>query len=337
MKSISKLAIVKLSAMGDVIHAMVALQYIKKINKHLQIDWFVEKSFAKVLEHNPDIDNIIEINLKNIKKDKFSVLNQIKTIKKYKNNDYDLIIDAQGLIKSAIVAKLIGKNIAGFSKKSIREGIASFFYNQKVQIAYDKNTIDRNSKVLSEPLGFRITSEDIINKNAFLYYKNEDRIIYDHLSKDKKNILFVIGSTWESRNYPKEKFAKIADELKENVLVLWGTDEEKEKALWIEKNSKYAKLMPRVNLNSLKALISKADLLIGNDTGPTHMAWGLNIPSITIFGPTPINRVYETSINKVIKSSSKVDHFKLNKNDFSICEINEEIILEIARKLIIKR
>ncbi len=92
--------------------------------------------------------------------------------------------------------------------------------------------------------------------------------------------------------------------------------------------------MPKCNLNSLKALIAKSDLLIGNDTGPTHMAWGLNIPSITIFGPTPINRVYETPINKVVKSSSKVNHFKLNKNDFSICEIKEETIIQMSKNLL---
>jgi heptosyltransferase-1 len=64
------------------------------------------------------------------------------------------------------------------------------------------------------------------------------------------------------------------------------------------------------------------------------MAWGLNVPSITIFGPTPINRVYVTSINKVIKSSSKIDHYKLNKNDFSICEIKASEIVDIAKELL---
>ena len=215
-----KIAIIKLSAMGDIIHAMVALQYIKKYNKDIKIDWFVEKVFAPILEYNPDINNIIEVSLKKIKKDKASFFKEIKTIKKYKNNNYDLVIDAQGLIKSAIVSKLIGKNIAGFSKKSIREGFASFFYKIKVDIAYEENTIDRNAKVLSSPLNFSITKEDILNKKIFLFYKNEDNIIYDYLSESKKNIIFVISSTWESRNYPKEKFAKIANDLKENILVI---------------------------------------------------------------------------------------------------------------------
>ena len=330
----NRIAIVKLSAMGDIIHAMVALQYIKKNYPNLQIDWFVESSFSQVLKYNEDIDNIYEVNLKSIKKDKSKLFQQIKLINQFSKNKYDLVIDAQGLIKSAIVSKMLGKNIAGFDKNSIREKLASIFYNVKVNIPYDSNTIDRNVRILSEPLNFNITKEDILEKKAFLFYKNEDDFIYQFLNKDKKNILFVIGSTWESRNYPKEKFVNIANELKENVIVIWGTEEEKEKANFISKISEYAKVLPKCNLNTLKALISKCDLVIGNDTGPTHMAWALNIPSITIFGPTPTNRIYETSINKFVKSNSKVNPFKLNKNDFSINEIKEEEIVTLAKSLL---
>lgn len=113
-----------------------------------------------------------------------------------------------------------------------------------------------------------------------------------------------------------------------------GTADEKARAEWIEVHSVYTKCLPKINLNTLKAVIGKSDLLIGNDTGPTHMAWGLNIPSITIFGPTPINRVYQTPINKVIKSNSDVNHYKLNKNDFSICEIDANKIMLMAKELL---
>ncbi|CAA6811509.1 MAG: Lipopolysaccharide heptosyltransferase I (EC [uncultured Sulfurovum sp.] len=329
-----KIAIVKLSAMGDIIHAMVALQYIKEAHPDIKIDWIVEQGFASVLEGNPHIDNILTLNLKSIKKDKSEFFSQIKKVKRYAKNNYNLVLDAQGLIKSALTAKLLGKKRAGFSKESIREGVASYFYNQKVEIAYDANTIDRNATILSEPLNFRITSQMIIDKKPFLFYQDEDAIIYNYLSTEKRNIIFVIGSTWESRNYPKEKFAEIANTLQENVLIAWGSEEEKQKAEWIEANSNHAKVLPKINLNTLKAVIAKSDLLIGNDTGPTHMAWGLNIPSITIFGPTPINRVYQTSINKVIKSHSKINHYKLNKNDFSINEIDSNEITLIAKELL---
>ena len=329
-----KIAIIKLSAMGDIIHAMVALQYIKKYNKDIKIDWFVEKVFAPILEHNPDINNIIEVNLKKIKKDKASFFKEIITIRKYKNNNYDLVIDAQGLIKSAIVSKLIGKNIAGFSKKSIREGFASFFYKIKVDIAYEKNTIDRNAKVLSTPLNFSITKEDILNKKTFLFYKNEDKMIYDYLKSEKKNILFVIGASWDSKKYSKEKFVELIKMLDFNCLLVWGNENEYNDAVYIEKRTD-ALILPKMSLNTLKAIISKSDLVLGNDTGPTHMAWALNIPSLTLFGNTPGYRnTYQTKINKIIESNSLVDANHLDKKDYSISTIETNDILFIVKELL---
>ena len=329
-----KIAIIKLSAMGDIIHAMVALQYIKKHYPKLQIDWFVESAFAEVLKNNPSITNIIKLNLKSIKKDKKEIFNQINLIKSHSENSYDLVIDAQGLIKSAIVARLLAKNRAGFSKDSTREKLASFFYTQKVQIAYEKNAIDRNAEVLSKPLNFSITKEDILNKEPFLFFKDEDKIIYDYLSETKKNILFVVGASWPSKIYSKEKFAKIVDGLEANCLITWGNEQERENAQYIANNSK-AKILPKLDLNSLKAIVSKVDLVIGNDTGPTHMAWALNIASITLFGNTPGYRnTYLTPINKIIESKSVVNPLKLNKNDFSINEIDEQEIIKMAKELL---
>ncbi|KLE09865.1 lipopolysaccharide heptosyltransferase [Aliarcobacter butzleri L355] len=329
-----RIAIIKLSAMGDIIHAMVALQYIKRQYPNLQIDWFVESAFAPILENNLDINEIIKLDLKSIKKDKKEIINQIKLIKKYKNNSYDLVIDAQGLIKSAIVSFFLGKSRVGFSKNSTREKLASFFYTKKVDIAYDKNAIERNVKVLSQALNFEIAKDDILNKKPFLFYKNENEVIYEYLSKDKKNVLFVIGASWPSKMYSKEKFAKIINNLDENCLITWGNEAEKDIADFIANISK-AKVLPKLDLNSLKAIMSKVDLVIGNDTGPTHMAWALNIPSITLFGNTPGYRnTYITNTNRIIESKSIVNPFKLDRNDFSIKEIDENEIINTVKGLL---
>lgn len=324
-----KICIVKLSAMGDIIHAMVALQFIKKEIPSSQIDWVVESGFRGILKNNPHIDKILPINLKSIKKKKSEIFNQYKILKNYSKNNYDIIIDAQGLLKSAIVAKIIGaKVVAGFDKESIREEIASLFYDKKVHIAYDANTIDRNVAVLCEPLGIKVSSDEIVKKEKFLFASSHVPNLPEIFN------IFVIGSTWESRNYPKEKFVEIAEALKTETYIVWGSDEEHKKALWMQEQSEFLHILPRGSLDELKYVISKCALLIGNDTGPTHMAWGLNVPSITIFGPTPINRVYVTPINKVVKSSSVVNHYNLNKNDFSICEIEADEIIKIAKELL---
>jgi len=331
---ISKIAIVKLSAMGDVIHAMVALQYIRKQYPNVQIDWIVESAFAAVLEHNPHINNIYKVNLKQIKKDKLSIFKQIKLIKEYSYNKYDLVIDAQGLFKSAMVSKLLKAPIAGFDKYSTREKIASSFYTDKISIAYDANTIDRNAKVMSTALGFEISRDNILNKEPFLFYQDENKTLDEYLCAEKKNILFVVGASWSSKIYSKEKFAKIANSMNENCLIVWGSAEEKEMAEFIASNS-CAKVLPKLDLNALKAVISKADLVIGNDTGPTHMAWALNVPSITLFGNTPGYRnTYLTDINKVIESDTEVNPCKLDRNDFSITQIEEEKIIEAAKSLL---
>lgn len=324
-----KICIVKLSAMGDIIHAMVALQFIKKTLPNVRIDWVVEEAFKGVLENNPDIDNVLCVNLKSLKKKKSALFSQYRLLKSYAKNNYDVIIDAQGLFKSALVAKIIGaKEIVGFDKKSIREGIASLFYTKKVSIPYTANTIDRNVRVLCEPLGIEVGSQDIINKKPFLVSKHVVEAL------PEKFLLLVIGSTWESRNYPKEKFVAVAEALGMKTLVVWGSEEEHRKALWMQEQSAFIEVLPKGSLDALKYVISRCALLIGNDTGPTHMAWALNVPSITLFGPTPINRVYITPINKVVKSKSEVNPLKLNKQDFSIREIEAEEIVKVARTLL---
>ncbi len=331
-----KLCIVKLTAMGDIIHAMVILQFIKKQRPEIQIDWIVENGFKGVLENNPHIDNIFSVNLKAIKKKKMEIFSQISLINSYAKNNYDLVIDAQGLFKSAVVSKIlggrvVGSQIVGFDKDSIRESIASRFYDKGFSISYGLNKIDRNAILARKALKIELDRDMILEKEPFLYYKDVE---FDFLSKDKKNIIFVVGSSWPSKNYPKEKYLELSKKFDENIIIVWGNEEEKSYADFIKEGNDKVIVAPKVSLDALKCLISKCNLVIGNDTGPTHMAWALNIPSIMLFGPTPVQQAYETDINKVIKSSSKVNPYKLDRNDFSIKEIEPQNIYDLAIKLL---
>ena len=324
-----KIAIVKLSSLGDIVHSMVVLQFIKKHYPESVIDWVVEKRFKGILENNPHINQIHTVNLNNVKRDKSLILLFTEVSKVRKFGQYDVVIDLQGLIKSAIITKLISsRKKVGFDKNSIRETIASFFYNQKVSIGYEKNTIERYVKLISEALSIKITNDDIINKEFYLFSKSKVLI------PQTPYIVFVVGSTWESRNYPKEKYVQVANAIKKDCLVVWGNEQEKERAEWLSSESNYIQVMSKLSLDDLKHVISHASLLIGNDTGPSHMSWALNIPSIILFGPTPVERTFQTPTNKVLKSSSKINHMKLNKKDFSIKEISVNDIAKMARHLL---
>lgn len=317
--------------MGDIIHAMVALQYIKQAKPKLKIDWIVEQAFVPILEHNPHIDTILPVNLKAIKKNKMALFKEIKRVKTYAKNNYDLVIDAQGLLKSAITAKLLGKKIAGFSKDSIREGVASYFYKQKVDIGYEHNVIERNLKVLCEPLGIAVTQEAILQKVPFLYFDTSHQLPIDI----DNYIVLVVGASKPNKIYPKEKFLEVAKRLNEPTVVIWANDDEKEVALYLENNLENVTACPKLNLDELKQLIANAKLVIGGDTGPTHMAWGFNIPSVTIFGNTPEYRnTYITPINRVVKSNSQVNPLKLDKEDFSIQKISTHKVILLAKELL---
>ena len=131
-----KIAIVKLSSLGDIVHAMVVLQFIKKHYPKSVIDWVVEKRFKGILENNPHINQIHTVNLNKVKRDQSLKLLFTEVSKARKFGQYDVVIDLQGLIKSAIITKLISsRKIVGFDKNSIRERLASYFYDQKVAIA----------------------------------------------------------------------------------------------------------------------------------------------------------------------------------------------------------
>ena len=324
-----KIAIVKLSSLGDIVHSMVVLQFIKKHYPESVIDWVVEKRFKGILENNPHINQIHTVDLNKVKRDKSLKLLFTEVSKVRKFGQYDVVIDLQGLIKSAIIAKLIrSRKIVGFDKNSIRERLSSYFYDQTVAIGYDQNTVVRYVKLISEALSIKITNDDIINKEFYLFSKSK------FLIPQTPYIVFVIGSTWQSRNYPKEKFLQVVQDIKKSCIVVWGSEQEKEKAEWMSSESNYIQVMPKLSLDDLKHVIDHASLLIGNDTGPSHMSWALNIPSIILFGPTPIERSFQTPINTVLSSNSKINHYKLDKNDFSITDIKVSDVVKIAKELL---
>ena len=157
----------------------------------------------------------------------------------------------------------------------------------------------------------------------------------NYISKHKPNILLVPGASFESKMYPLGEYAKISNKINGNFIILWGSPSERLIAEKIKLLAPEVLIVDKLSLDKLKALISNVDLVIGSDTGPVHMAWALNKASITLFGPTPGYRnSYITNINRVIESNSKVNPYKIDKNDYSIKEIQVEDIVEVSESLL---
>jgi len=331
-----RIAIVKLSALGDIIHAMVVLQFIKQNFPNSTVDWVVERGFKDILTNNPDINEIHTVNIKQAKRQKsFKLLfNEIKKLRKLPR--YDIVIDTQGLIKSAIVSRAIPSDKTfGFDKNSLRESFAARFYTDTCNINYDENIIKRNTAVTSNALNIKISHDDILSKQSFLF--SNGQISSDLFSDSKVNIALIPGASFDSKIYPVDQYAQIANELKSqaNFIILWGNESERIMAGQIQENAPEVQIANKLTLDELKSFIAQLDLVVGGDTGPTHMAWALNIPSITLFGSTPGYRnTYVTDINKILESKSKVDPFKIDKSDQSIKTIKVSGIIKKIKELL---
>jgi len=244
------------------------------------------------------------------------------------------VIDMQGLIKSAIISKFIPSKLTlGFDKSSAREGLASIFYNKVFKFSYHKNVIERNFELIKFALDLPFKIEEIGKKLPFLH--SNQKYLNASLSNIKKNIILIPGASFSSKRYPVKSFVELINLLDANYLVIWGNEEEKCLADKIKILAPKVNICEKLSIKDLISLISQVDLVIGPDTGPTHMAWALDRPSLTLFGSTPGYRnAFTTKINRIIESKSDVNPYKIDKNDNSIRDIDVNEILKIAQDLL---
>ncbi|MGN8458987.1 lipopolysaccharide heptosyltransferase I [Helicobacter pylori] len=331
-----KIAIVRLSALGDIIVSAVFLAAIKERFADAQIEWFVDERFSAILEHSPYIDKLHPIALKSA----LTTLNPLKIFKLFKSlraYEYDIIIDMQGLVKSALITQMLkAPKKVGFDYASAREGLSAFFYSQKVSIAYNEPILKRNFTLLSQALNLpeKKISEGLSSRFKVFSYQDSPKINALNLNQNKPKILFVLETSKINKTYPTERFKELALALENfQICLLWHADEDKANALYgALKNQCDALLLPKLTLNEVKALLFKMDLIIGGDTGITHLAWALQKPSITLYGNTPMERFkLESPINVSLTGNSNANY---HKKDFSIQNIEPKKIKECVLNIL---
>ncbi|BAW55901.1 lipopolysaccharide heptosyltransferase I [Helicobacter pylori] len=331
-----KIAIVRLSALGDIIVSAVFLALIKERFANAQIEWFVDERFGAILEHSPYIDKLHPIALKSTLTT-FNPLKIFKLFKSLRTYEYDIVIDMQGLIKSALITQMLkAPKKVGFDYASAREGLSAFFYSQKVSIAYNESVLKRNFTLLSHALNLpkKEISESLSSRSKVFSYQDSLKIDALNLNKNKPKILFVLETSKINKTYPIERFKELALVLENfQICLLWHASEDKATALYHTlKNQRDVLLLPKLTLNEVKALLFKMDLIIGGDTGITHLAWALQKPSITLYGNTPMERFkLESPINVSLTGNSNANY---HKKDFSIQNIEPKKIKECVLNIL---
>lgn len=311
-----KIAIVKLSAIGDVIHALPVAAALRQRYPQAHLTWIVERKSRDILDGCPDLDEVLIFDKARWIHElpyphrTIPVLWQIRQfIRKMRQAHFDLVIDLQGLLKSGLLTWLTGSSIRlGFAPDFCRESGSALFTNYRVSPSEQGlHIIDQYLSVVKD-LGI-----DTSTKTFHLSIPEEDKTYIENFLK-KKNLnpsapLFIInpGAGWVTKQWGEERYAQLADrivtEIEGTVLFLWGPSElSMVKSIQKKMHSPSLRSCP-TTLKQSMALIKRAHFFIAGDTGPLHLAAALNIPCIGIYGPSSSQRngPYGT-IHKVVQS-----------------------------------
>lgn len=329
-----KLAFVRLSSLGDIILCMASLQLVRRAYPDCRITWITDRRFGAILEDQPDIDRLVTVDLKSIKKrpgigrlmEGYRLLDE--------SGPFDAVIDLHGMIKSALAGALAGGDQYGFARRSRKEALAGLWYKEAYTIPTALPAMVRYLNLAAAALSIEYSAEAFCPPKPFLFWKKEDEAVTDpYLTTDPPTVVFVPGTSAPYKNYPPKRFAVLADLLQVNILICHGNDQEYRAALAVAERSNRVTVLPRLSIGELKALIGRVALVIGGDSGPTHIALGCGVPSITLFGATPVcfppnNR------NRVIVTDTIPNPVKPDVTDYSVTTISEQEIFAIANDLL---
>lgn len=287
--------IVKLSSIGDVVHALPALAAMRKALPEARISWVVERSAAEILRGNRLIDDLIEVDtrgwrkLKTVQEKIAAARTQLKALRK---SQFDVALDFQGLLKSAMIAKLSGaKRRVGFDKKNLREPASRFLLTETVNIETQTHIVKKNLSLAAHALNFDFDEKIAVSDFPIATFGNHEIEAVETIVKCGSDFVILNpGGGWTTKLWATEKFGTLADKIFQEFnlrsIVSIGPGEES-LAQSVAANVKtHQSLTAKLSLKGFYELCKRAKLYVGGDTGPTHLAIAANAPVVGIFGPT---------------------------------------------------
>lgn len=283
-----RVLLVKTSSLGDVIHTLPALTDAQRAIPGIQFDWVVEEGFAEIPAWHPAVAQVIPVAIRRWRKHPLQTLRtgEWRRFKaRLRETRYDLVIDAQGLLKSAWLTRYVKAPVAGFDRDSIREPLASRFYDRCYAVPRDQHALERVRQLFAQALGYSIP-EMIAD-----YGLDRGQLA---TPGEQPYLLFLHGTTWPSKHWPEAYWRQLAERMSEfgwAIRLPWGNAEEKARAERIAQGLPSASVLPRLNLGGVAKVVAGARACVAVDTGLGHLAAALDVPSISLYGPTLPGRV----------------------------------------------
>ena len=334
-----KILIVRVGAMGDVLHALPAVAALKRARPQWRVDWAVDPRWAPLLvgddERGPAIDMVHLVPAKEWSKAPFSpaTLRSVLALRKeLRTEHYDLAVDMQGTLRSAVIGKMAGAELlAGYADP--RESLAASFYKRKI-VRRGAHVVEQGTALLGEACGVRLEpgAVEIPRAQWAEEWAAKEAVMRRPMA------LLAAGGGWGAKQWPAERYGALAAELKQmgfDVVVNAPRADDKVAASVVTASGGAARVVV-CNVAGLISLLSRTDLLVGGDTGPMHLAAAMGVPVVALFGPTAPERngPWGPGEKRVLRDAASVTTYKRTaETDAGLMKISVEQVVEAVKGL----
>jgi heptosyltransferase I len=279
-----KILLVKTSSLGDVIHNLPLVSDIRAHFPEAEIDWVVEESFAAIPALHPGVDNVLPVALRRWRKALFErcTLEEIRTsIRRLQEKTYDIALDSQGLLKSALITRLAHGCRAGLGWKSAREPLAALFYDYTVKIEKNRHAVERNRLLAGRVLGY------VPDTPVDYGVKAPDAAL--SWLPDGYYTVFLHATSRDDKLWPEARWVELGAHFNSKGLrcvLPWGNETERARSQRLAEQIPHSIVPPRLTLDEAAALLASAGVAVGVDTGLAHLAAALDVPTVALYCAT---------------------------------------------------
>lgn len=284
----SKILIIRFGSLGDIVHGLPAQQELHRLWPEAEIHWLAEKPYESLLDTVPFISRVWTSQLKKWKKSFTGIGHISRLIRELRIENFDLIYDFQGLIKSAVTARLAGGGkTVGFNKSLLREKAARFFYSNPTPLEPGNRHQVEYALDLACPPRFQgkaFAAIDFQYPRKCIEYIDRE---FEKLGIREAPVLLNPGAAWETKRWEINRFVKLAEMIREAgypVIYTIGPGEDHLLERARELSSVPVNSFP-TSIVQLSALCSRSGLMVAGDTGPLHLAVASGTPTVAVLGP----------------------------------------------------
>lgn len=298
-----RILIVKLSALGDVAHALPVIDFLRRVAPGADVDWVVDRRFAGLLDGNPRLRRVVALDLKRWKREWSTPAARREAsaaVAHLREGKYDVAFDLQGNSKSGVITRLSGAPLRyGFDRNGAREAPNLLFTNRKVALRPgDRHVSQKLLRIVSAPFGveFDLSALRSVIAPTEAQARRAAEVVGGTFPSSSPLVVLHAGTTWNTKRMDPGFWTEALRDLRRRfprmgAFLSWGSEEERREAERIRESAgEGVELLPKLSLGELAAVYRRCGHLMAPDTGPLHVAAAAGAKTVSVFRVTDGNR-----------------------------------------------